>query len=254
MSLLKLTDATIKFGGLVAVNKVSFELNKGDLFGLIGPNGAGKTTCFNIITGVYAPTSGSIVFDGKDITGTPSNKIAKRGICRTFQNIRLFQSLSSLENVVVGGFLRHKTVLGSALTYLPSAIKETEQLKAQALDLLRLLDLEDVANARSRDLPYGKQRRLEIARALATQPKLLLLDEPAAGMNPQEKMELLTMVKKIRDELGVTVLLIEHDMKFVMNLCERIFVLDHGEEIAQGPPSEIRNDPKVIAAYLGEAV
>ena len=254
MSLLTLNDATIRFGGLVAVNKVSFELNQGDLFGLIGPNGAGKTTCFNIITGVYEPTSGSIVFNGKNITGTPSNKIAKLGICRTFQNIRLFQSMTALENVVVGGFLRHKTVLGSALTYLPSAIKETERLKGQALDLLKLVDLEDVANARSRDLPYGKQRRLEIARAMATQPKLLLLDEPAAGMNPQEKMELLDMVKKIRDELGVTVLLIEHDMKFVMNLCERIFVLDHGEEIAQGPPSEIRNDPKVIAAYLGEAV
>lgn len=254
MSLLQLSDATIRFGGLIAVNQVSFELNRGDLFGLIGPNGAGKTTCFNLITGVYAPTSGSIIFDGLDITGTPSNRIAKLGICRTFQNIRLFQSLSSLENVVVGGFLRHRTALGSALCYLPSAIKETEQLKARALDLLKLVDLGDVADARSRDLPYGKQRRLEIARALATQPQLLLLDEPAAGMNPQEKMELLQMVKKIRDELGVTVLLIEHDMKFVMNLCERIVVLDHGEEIAQGPPSEIRNDPKVIAAYLGEAV
>ncbi|MBI1334032.1 MAG: ABC transporter ATP-binding protein [Armatimonadetes bacterium] len=254
MSLLTLNQATIRFGGLVAVNQVSFELNKGDLFGLIGPNGAGKTTCFNLITGVYAPTSGVITFDGRNITGTPSNKIAQLGICRTFQNIRLFQSMSSLENVVVGGFLRHRTVLGSALMYLPSAIKETERLKEQAMQLLDLVDLADVANTRSRDLPYGKQRRLEIARALATQPKLLLLDEPAAGMNPQEKMELLQMVKKVRDELGVTVLLIEHDMKFVMNLCERIVVLDHGEEIAQGPPSQIRNDPKVIAAYLGEAV
>ena len=254
MSILRLEDATIKFGGLVAVNSVSFELNKGDLFGLIGPNGAGKTTCFNIITGVYQPTSGEIQFNGRSITGTPSNRIAKQGICRTFQNIRLFHSMTSLENVVVGGFLRHKTVLGSALCYLPSAIKETERLKEQAMELLRLVDLDDVANVRSRDLPYGKQRRLEIARALGTQPQLLLLDEPAAGMNPNEKMELLTIVKKIRDELGVTVLLIEHDMKFVMNLCERIFVLDHGEEIAQGPPSEIRNDPKVIAAYLGEAV
>lgn len=254
MSLLKLDKATIKFGGLVAVNQVSFELEKGEIFGLIGPNGAGKTTCFNLITGVYAPTSGVITFNGKNITGTPSNKIATLGICRTFQNIRLFQSMSSLENVVVGGFLRHKTVLGSALGYLPGAIKETEELKQQALNLLKLVNLDDVANTRSRDLPYGKQRRLEIARALATQPHLLLLDEPAAGMNPQEKMELLQMVKKIRDELGVTVLLIEHDMKFVMNLCERIFVLDHGEEIAQGPPSQIRNDPKVIAAYLGEAV
>lgn len=254
MSLLKLEQATIRFGGLVAVNSVSFELEKGDLFGLIGPNGAGKTTCFNMITGVYAPTSGKITFDGRDITGTPSNKIAKQGICRTFQNIRLFSSLSALENVVVGGFLRHKTSLASALLYLPSAINETEELKQKALELLDLVDLRDVADTRSRDLPYGKQRRLEIARALATQPKLLLLDEPAAGMNPQEKMELLEMVKKIRDVLGVTVLLIEHDMKFVMNLCERILVLDHGEEIAQGPPSEIRSNPKVIAAYLGEAV
>ena len=254
MSILTLKDATIRFGGLVAVNSVSFELNKGDLFGLIGPNGAGKTTCFNIITGVYEPTSGEILFNGKRITGTPSNKIAQLGICRTFQNIRLFHSMSAIENVVVGGFLRHKTVLGSALLYLPSAIKETDELTRRALELLRLVDLADVANVRSRDLPYGKQRRLEIARALATQPQLLLLDEPAAGMNPNEKKELLDMVKKIRDTLGVTVLLIEHDMKFVMNLCERIFVLDHGEEIAQGPPSEIRNDPKVIAAYLGEAV
>lgn len=254
MSLLKLEQATIRFGGLVAVNSVSFELEKGDLFGLIGPNGAGKTTCFNMITGVYAPTSGKITFDGRDITGTPSNKIAKQGICRTFQNIRLFSSLSALENVVVGGFLRHKTSLASSLLYLPSSINETEELKQKALELLELVDLRDVANTRSRDLPYGKQRRLEIARALATQPKLLLLDEPAAGMNPQEKMELLEMVKKIRDVLGVTVLLIEHDMKFVMNLCERILVLDHGEEIAQGPPSEIRSNPKVIAAYLGEAV
>lgn len=254
MSLLKLEKATIKFGGLVAVNEVSFELNKGDLFGLIGPNGAGKTTCFNLITGVYAPTSGTITFNGKNITGTPSNKIAKLGICRTFQNIRLFHSLTAVENVVVGGFLRHKSSLFSAFAYLPSAINETTELKAKAMELLELVDLADVAEARSKDLPYGKQRRLEIARALATQPQLLLLDEPAAGMNPQEKMELLTMVKKIRDTLGITVLLIEHDMKFVMGLCERILVLDHGEEIAQGPPDEIRSDPKVIAAYLGEAV
>lgn len=254
MALLSLNQATIKFGGLVAVNSVSFDLEKGDLFGLIGPNGAGKTTCFNLITGVYAPTSGMIEFDGRNITGTPSNKIANLGICRTFQNIRLFGALSAIENVVVGGFLRHKSSLGSALAYLPSAINETEALKRQAMELLDLVNLADIADVRSRDLPYGKQRRLEIARALGTQPKLLLLDEPAAGMNPQEKMELLEMVKKIRDELQITVLLIEHDMKFVMNLCERILVLDHGEEIAHGTPDVIRNDPKVIAAYLGEAV
>ncbi len=254
MSLLELDEATIRFGGLVAVDRVSFSLNKGDLFGLIGPNGAGKTTCFNIITGVYKPTSGQIRFNGKNISGTPSNKIASLGIARTFQNIRLFRALSVLENVVTAGFLRHKTNLGSALAYLPSAISETEELKEDAMRLLKVLNLDAVANVRSADLSYGMQRRLEIARAMATRPQLLLLDEPAAGMNPYEKVELMQMVKKIRDEHEMTVLLIEHDMRFVMNLCERIVVLDHGEEIAAGPPEAIRSDPKVIAAYLGEAV
>ena len=251
--LLQLEDATIRFGGLVAVNKVSFELNKGDLFGLIGPNGAGKTTCFNIITGVYKPTSGDIRMNGTSIAGTPANKIATKGIARTFQNIRLFKSLSVLENVVVGGFLRHRTGLAGALAFLPPAIKETERLKAEATELLKVVDLDHVANVRSADLSYGMQRRLEIARAMATQPQLLLLDEPAAGMNPQEKQELNGMVRKIRDEHGQTILLIEHDMRFVMSLCERIVVLDHGEEISSGKPDEIRSDPKVIAAYLGEA-
>jgi branched-chain amino acid transport system ATP-binding protein len=250
---LQLQDATIRFGGLVAVNKVSFDLDKGDLFGLIGPNGAGKTTCFNIITGVYKPTSGDIRLDGKSIAGTPANKIAAKGIARTFQNIRLFKSLSVLENVVVGGFLRHKTGLFSALGYLPPAIKETERLKGEAMELLKIVDLDHVANVRSADLSYGMQRRLEIARAMATRPQLLLLDEPAAGMNPQEKEELNGMVRKIRDEQGQTILLIEHDMRFVMSLCEKIVVLDHGEEISSGNPDHVRNDPKVIAAYLGEA-
>lgn len=252
--LLQLDKATIRFGGLVAVNEVSFAINKGDLFGLIGPNGAGKTTCFNLITGVYKPTSGSIHFNGRSIAGTMPNRIAKLGIARTFQNIRLFKALSVLENVVVGGFLRHHTSLFSALGYFPGAIRETKQLRDEAMRLLEIVDLTHVANVRSADLSYGMQRRLEIARAMATRPQLLLLDEPAAGMNPQEKEELNAMVRKIRDEHEMTILLIEHDMRFVMSLCERIVVLDHGEEIAQGPPQEIRNDPKVIAAYLGEAV
>lgn len=254
MSLLRLDNATIRFGGLVAVNQVCFQIEPGQLFGLIGPNGAGKTTCFNMITGVYRPTSGTIHFDGKDITGTPVNRIASLGIARTFQNIRLYPALSVLENVVVGGFLRHSTTLVSSLAYMPSAIQETDTMKRDAMKLLKVLDLTDVANVRSADLPYGKQRRLEIARAMATQPKLLLLDEPAAGMNPNEKVDLMNAVKRLRDEHGKTVLVIEHDMRFVMNLCENIFVLDHGEEIAQGPPEAIRNDPKVIAAYLGTPV
>lgn len=251
---LDLKEATIQFGGLVAVNKVTFHLEKGDLFGLIGPNGAGKTTCFNLITGVYTPTSGDVIFNGERINGLPPHKIARKGICRTFQNIRLFKSMTVLENVVVGGFLRHKTGLLSALTYMPWSVDETKQLKKEAMELLDVMDLADVSTARAADLPYGKQRRLEIARAMATKPDLILLDEPAAGMNPFEKEDLRVTVKRIRDDFDKTVLLIEHDMRFVMGLCEKIVVLDHGEEIARGGPDEIKKNPKVIEAYLGEPV
>ena len=253
-ALLKMEGATIRFGGLVAVNAVSFEIEPGQLFGLIGPNGAGKTTCFNLITGVYKPTSGKVVFQGKDISGTPSNKVARLGICRTFQNIRLFKDLNVRENVMIAGNLRARTGIWGAMALSPFARRETEAIADEAMRLLEVVDLAHVADARSADLSYGMQRRLEIARALATKPELLLLDEPAAGMNPQEKIELNAMVRRIRDEFGLTILLIEHDMRFVMSLCERIVVLDHGEEISRGAPDEIRNDPKVIAAYLGEEV
>ena len=242
------------FGGLAAVADFSLDLDPGELVGLIGPNGAGKTTCFNLITGVYAPSAGEIRMAGRRIDGLPPVKINHAGIARTFQNIRLFQNLTVLDNVVVGfnrspehGFVR--TVLRT-----PKFSRERAASEARGMELLATLSLADKAGFVARNLPYGDQRRLEIARALATGPKVLLLDEPAAGMNPQEKAELMELIRFIRDRFGVGILLIEHDMKLVMSVCERITVLDHGETIAVGTPQQVQCDPAVIEAYLGEPV
>jgi branched-chain amino acid transport system ATP-binding protein len=254
VELLKVNNLSIMFGGLKAVSDFNITINEGEIYGLIGPNGSGKTTVFNMLTGVYRPTTGEIKLGTSSIVGCKPYEITKYGIARTFQNIRLFKNLTVLDNVRLSYHFKAKNGVASSILRLPLYFKEENIIKKNAMELLKIFNLESSAYEYAENLPYGKQRRLEIARAIATGPKLLLLDEPAAGMNPQETMDLLETVKFVKEKFNLSVLLIEHDMKFVMNLCDKIIVLDHGQIISKGTPDVVKKDPKVIEAYIGEEV
>ena len=253
-TLLDVQNLGISFGGLRAVNNFSINIGKEQLYGLIGPNGAGKTTIFNLLTGVYKPDSGKIILDGNDLTGKSTIEINKSGIARTFQNIRLFSQLTVLDNVKTGLHNNHHYSTLDSILRLPRYHKVEKEMNDIAMELLEVFGLKDDANVQAQNLPYGQQRKLEIARALATNPKLLLLDEPAAGMNPNETEELMDMIKFVRDHFHMTILLIEHDMKLVSGICEQLTVLNFGEVLAQGDTSDVLNNPQVIKAYLGEYI
>ena len=252
MPMLEVTELGISFGGLRAVDELSMSIEKGALVGLIGPNGAGKTTVFNMLTGVYRPTDGGIRLDGQNLIGKKPHEICKMGVARTFQNIRLFQELTVLDNVKIGLHNQMPYTLAESVFHLGSYHKKERAMDLRALEILSVFDLQGMADFKAANLPYGKQRKLEIARALATEPKLLLLDEPAAGMNPNETAELMDTIRLVRDKFDVTILLIEHDMKLVSGICEYLYVLNFGRELAQGAPAEVLRNPEVVTAYLGE--